>query len=222
MFTVSPSIYSADLLDLKKVLDEAKGFEHIHLDVDDGNFVKGISFGTEMVRQISDYTDIPLDVHLEVLNPLDHLEDLKDTKVGLISAHIEVLDYPSLFLSTVHHYGKKAGLAINLKTPVSFIEPYLDQIDHLLFVSVETDEDGLPFRKAVLKKVEEARKMAGKDITIWVDGGVNDSNLEEIVKAGADGVVIGRAVFKAASFKGAYEHYIALGREYENKYSNGR
>lgn len=218
MFTVSPSIYSADLLNLKAVLEIAKDFEHIHLDIDDGNFVKGISFGTELVKQIAQNTNVMLDAHLEVLNPMDHVDSLIDAGVELIFAHIEVLDYPSAFLSKVHSYGKKAGLSLNLKTPISFIEPYADQIDHLLFVSVESDYEGLPFRKSVLKKVRQARELFGKDLPIWVDGGINDDNLKEVVEAGASGVVIGRAVFGAEDFKKAYDHFIETGRKYEKEF----
>ncbi len=217
MFTVSPSIYSADLLDLKTVLDKAKGFEHLHLDIDDGNFVKGISFGGEMVRRIAAYTDIPLDVHLEVLNPLDYIDDLTAAGVKLICAHIEVLPYPSLFLSKVRNSSVKAGLALNLKTPAEAIEPYIDQLDHLLFVSTEADDDGLIFRKSVLNKVRKARKLLPDHIPIWVDGGINEENLKDVVEAGADGVVIGRAVFGAEDFKAAYDHFIRLGRNYEIK-----
>jgi ribulose-phosphate 3-epimerase len=217
MFTVSPSIYSADLLDLKSVLEKARDFEHIHLDIDDGNFVKGISFGTTLIEQIAQNTDVPLDAHLEVLNPMEYVEELAKAGVQLICAHIEVLDYPSAFLSKVHSYDKKAGLALNLKTPVSFIEPYIDQVDHLLFVSVEADYEGLPFRKGVLKKVRQAREVFGKDIDIWVDGGVNDENLKDVIEAGASGVVIGRAVFKADDFKKAYDHFIETGRRYEKE-----
>ena len=110
MFTVSPSIYSADLLNLKTVLEKARDFEHIHLDIDDGNFVKGISFGTTLVEQIADNTDVMLDAHLEVLNPMEYIDPLVNAGVELICAHIEVLDYPNIFLSKVHSYGKKAGL----------------------------------------------------------------------------------------------------------------
>ena len=202
MFTVSPSIYSADLLDLKTVLDKAKDFEHLHLDIDDGNFVKGISFGGEMVKRIAAYTDIPLDVHLEVLNPLDYIDDLTAAGVKLICAHIEVLPYPSLFLSKVRNSSVKAGLALNLKTPAE---------------AIEADDDGLIFRKSVLNKVRKARKLLPDHIPIWVDGGINEENLKDVVEAGADGVVIGRAVFGAEDFKAAYDHFIRLGRNYEIK-----
>lgn len=215
MFTVSPSIYSADLLNLRQVLKDAAGFEHIHLDIDDGNFVRGISFGMDLVEAMAKETEVPLDAHLEVLNPMDYVKPLCEAGVELITAHVETLPFPSLFLSTVHSYGKKAGLALNLKTPVAYLKPYKDQIDHIIFVSVEADVDGLPFRKSVLDKVKEARDYFGEDITIWVDGGVNDSNLKDVVMAGASGVVIGRAVFKASDFQKAYQHYLEAGRAYE-------
>ena len=215
MFTVSPSIYSADLMDLRNVLKKSKDFEHLHLDIDDGHFVRGISFGMDMVEQICQCTDVELDAHLEVNNPMDYVEALCLSKVAMISAHIETLNYPSLFFSTVHKYNKKASIALNLKTPLTYIKPYLDQIDHLLLVSVEADVEGLPFRKSVLEKITEARQMLGDRIPIWVDGGINDSNLEEIVRAGADGVVIGRAVYKADDFKKAYDHFLSIGRTYE-------
>ena len=215
MFTVSPSIYSADLMDLRNVLKKSKDFEHLHLDIDDGHFVRGISFGMDMVEQICQCTDVELDAHLEVNNPMDYVEALCLSKVAMISAHIETLNYPSLFFSTVHKYNKKASIALNLKTPLIYIKPYLDRIDHLLLVSVEADVEGLPFRKSVLEKITEARQMLGDRIPIWVDGGINDSNLEEVVRAGADGVVIGRAVFKADDFKKAYDHFLSIGRTYE-------
>ena len=222
MFTVSPSIYSADLLDLKTVLKKAKGFEHLHLDIDDGNFVKGISFGAETVKRISAATDIPLDVHLEVLNPLDYIEELAMSGVKLIFANIEVLPYPSLFLSSVRNAGIKAGLALNLKTPAEAIEPYIDQLDHLLFVSTEADDDGLIFRKSVLNKVKRARKLLPENVPIWVDGGINENNLKDVVEAGADGVVIGRAVFGSDDFTKAYDHFFRLGRNYETKAKGDR
>ena len=215
MFTVSPSIYSADLMDLRNVLKKSEDFEHLHLDIDDGHFVRGISFGMDMVEQICQCTDVELDAHLEVNNPMDYVEALCLSKVAMISTHIETLNYPSLFFSTVHKYNKKASIALNLKTPLIYIKPYLDQIDHLLLVSVEADVEGLPFRKSVLEKITEARQMLGDRIPIWVDGGINDSNLEEVVRAGADGVVIGRAVFKADDFKKAYDHFLSIGRTYE-------
>ena len=87
MFTISPSLYSADLLDLREVIGKLKGFEHLHLDIDDGNFVRGISFGMEVVKGVAECTEIPLDAHLEVLNPMEYVEPLCEAGVEMICAH---------------------------------------------------------------------------------------------------------------------------------------
>ena len=220
MFTISPSIYSADLLDLRNVLKGIKGFEHLHLDIDDGNFVRGISFGMDTVEGIARSTDIPLDVHLEVLNPMSYIEPLAKAGVEMICAHVEALEFPSLFISTVHQYHKKAGLALNVKTPISFIEPYADQLEQIIFVSCEADVEGLPFRPGVLKKVADARRFFGDKIQIWVDGGVNESNLKSVVDAGADGVVLGRAIFGADDPVTEYDRLLEQGRRYQKEKEN--
>ncbi|MDY3057407.1 MAG: ribulose-phosphate 3-epimerase [Mediterraneibacter faecis] len=215
MFTISPSLYSADLLDLREVIGELKGFEHLHLDIDDGNFVRGISFGMEVVKGVAECTEIPLDAHLEVLNPMEYVEPLCEAGVEMICAHVESLDFPSLFLGSVHQYGKKAGLALNVKTPIEFIEPYVDRIEQLILVSCEADAEGLKFQTGVLKKISKARKILGKNTRIWVDGGINEDNLKDVIVAGADGVVIGRAVFGSNNPSESYARLLALGRKYE-------
>lgn len=215
MFTVSPSIYSADLLNLKEVLDKTSSFEHIHLDIDDGNFVKGISFGVDLISQIKKNTNVPLDVHLEVLNPMDYIDELCELGMSLIVAHIETLKDPKEFIDRVHAHNIKVGFAINVGTSLDKIKPYLNDIDHLIFVSVVSGEKGLPFRKEVLDNVKEIKKLSDNKISIWVDGAVNESNLKDVVKAGATGVVIGRAVFKADDYNAAYNKFLELGRLYE-------
>lgn len=217
MFTISPSLYSADLLNLRQVLKSLKGFEHLHLDVDDGNFVRGISFGMDIINGVAKCTDIPLDAHLEVLNPMEYVKPLAEAGVEMICAHVEALEFPSLFLSSVHQYGRKAGLALNIKTPAVFLEPYADQLEQVILVSCEADVDGLPFRKGVLKKISDARAMLSENTKIWVDGGINETNLKSIIDAGADGCVVGRAVFGARDPEAAYAHLLSLGRKYEKE-----
>ena len=206
MFTISPSLYSADLLDLREVIGKLKGFEYLHLDIDDGNFVRGISFGMEVVKGVAECTEIPLDAHLEVLNPMEYVEPLCEAGVEMICAHVESLDFPSLFLGSVHQYGKKAGLALNVKTPIE-----------LILVSCEADAEGLKFQTGVLKKISKARKILGKNTRIWVDGGINEDNLKDVIVAGADGVVIGRAVFGSNNPSESYARLLALGRKYEKE-----
>lgn len=217
MFTISPSVYSADLMNLRQVLESLEGFEHLHLDVDDGNFVRGISFGMDVIKGIAGCTSIPLDAHLEVLNPLDYVKPLCEAGVEMICAHIETLDYPSLFLNQVRKYGRKAGLALNIKTPDVFLEPYAGMLDQVIVVSCEADANGLKFCDGVLAKVEKTRRMFGDDIKIWVDGGVNETNLNRVVAAGADGVVLGRAVFGQEDPSKAYERLLRAGREWERE-----
>ncbi len=217
MFTVSPSLYSADLLNLREIIRSLRGFEHLHLDIDDGNFVRGISFGMDLINKIPECTDIPLDAHLEVLNPMDYVKPLCEVGVEMICAHVEALEFPSLFLSSVHQYGKKAGLALNIKTPVFYVEPYADQIEQLIIVSCEADVEGLPFRPGVLKKIETARRILGEHVKVWVDGGVNEVNLKSVIEAGADGIVVGRAVFGKNDPSNAYAHLLELGRRYERE-----
>lgn len=211
MFTVSPSILSGDLLNLGGQLDRLAGLGNLHLDIDDGNFVRGISFGMDTVRAMAAHTDIPMDAHLEVLNPCDYVEDLCACGVKRMCAHIEALPYPSLFLSAARKGGAGAcGLAVNLKTPAAQLLPYADQLDYVIFVSVEADCDGLPFRPGVLGKVREARAFLRPGTDIWVDGGVNTGNLEAIVRAGATGVVVGRAVFGADDPVKAYRELLDM------------
>lgn len=218
MFFLSPSIYAAPLLDMKNVLEKCRNFDHLHVDIDDGNFVRGISFGIDYIAEVAKETDVPLDVHLEVMNPMDYIKPLAEIGVYSIVAHYEVLPYPLLFLSTVHNLGIKTGLAINMRTPVSAIRPYADMIDELIVITCEADDDGVIYRPGALYKVEEAKKILRDDALLLVDGGINAKNLEDAVKLGANGAVMGRAVFKAEDPSKAYADIMALGEEFMKKY----
>ena len=150
----------------------------------------------DTVATVARNTDVPLDVHLEVLNPMDYVRPLCEIGVSAACAHVEALPFPSEFLSALRRGGiEKIGLAINLKTPVDEILSYADQLDYVIFVSVEADSDGLPFRPMTLEKVRRAREAFGDRVQLWVDGGVNETNLPDVIRAGADAVVVGRAVF---------------------------
>lgn len=214
MFTISPSLYSADIMKLGEVVKNVDNFEHLHIDIDDGNFVRGISFGMNVVEGVCKSTNVPVDVHLEVLNPIDYIDKLCATDVKLITAHVEQLPFPSLFISRVHNGHKSVGLALNVKTPVSYIKPYINDIDLILLVSVEADEEGLLFRKGILDKVREIKSIRN-DIPVWMDGGINKDNLKDVVQAGTDGIVLGRAIFNSDNPSKAYTGYLQMGRKYE-------
>lgn len=223
MFQLSSSLSAGSDLNLAETLAATRALKHIHLDIDDGNFVHEITFGADTARTVCTSTNVPVDVHLEVLNPLDYVEPLARAGVAAVCAHVEALAFPSEFLSAARKAGiPKVGLACNLKTPIDELLSYANQVDYFLFVSVEADSDGLPFRPMTLWKVrrvyealrsEELQKYAGacENIELWVDGGVNEQNLPDVVAAGADGVVVGRAVFGAEDPIAAAERICALG-----------
>ena len=213
VFEISPSLSAGSLLDLGKVLRETAGLDHIHLDVDDGNFVHGISFGLDTVEVVAKNTAVPLDVHLEVLNPLDYVDRLGEIGVSAVCAHVEALPFPSEFVGAARNAGiGRVGLAINVKTPVDEVLAYADQVDYLLFVSVEADRRGLQMRPFALEKLRRARALLGVGFPLWADGGINESNLRQVVEAGASGVVVGRAVFGQADPVAAARRLVALGR----------
>ena len=107
MFTISPSLYSADLLDLGTVVRSLQGFEHLHLDIDDGNFVRGISFGMDLVAPLSKITDIPLDAHLEVLHPMDYVAPCARPASGRSSPTSKPCPSPAFFCPVSINTDKK-------------------------------------------------------------------------------------------------------------------
>ena len=217
MFIVTPSIYSADLLDMKNVLKKCESFAHLHADIEDGNFVRGISFGMDYLRGVADNTHVPLDVHLEVCNPMAYVPQLAQIGAAYAAAPVEVLPYPSLFISAVHKLGMKAGLAVNIKTPIETVVPYAADIDELIIITTEADEEDLRFRPAALDKIVKIRGLMRPDAWILADGGANEGNLEQIVRAGANGIVAGRAVFGDPDPAAAYERLLQAGRRWQKE-----
>ena len=197
-FAVSPSLSAGSQLHLEETLRALSGLEHLHLDVDDGNFVHGITFGLDTVRIVAENTTVPVDVHLEVSNPLDYVDELGRIGVWAACAHVEALPFPSEFLGAARAAGiERRGLALNLKTPVETLLPYAREIDYVIIVSVEADREGLRFRPGALDKISRARKVLPHTCDVWADGAIRSDNLPAVAAAGADGVVVGRAVFDA-------------------------
>ena len=218
MFELSPSLSAGSQINLGSVLAATRQLAHIHLDVDDGNFVHEITFGMDTVRTVVENTPVPVDVHLEVLNPLDYVRPLCEIGVAAACAHVEALPYPSEWLTALKAGGcPKRGLALNLSPPVDVLGYYADQVDYIVFVSVEADCEGLPFRPLTLDKVRRARQILPPEVQLWVDGGVNETNLRDVVMAGADAVVMGRAVFGAPDPVEAYQRLVSLGEAYRRE-----
>lgn len=199
---LAPSVLSADFsklgTDIATVAEA--GAEVIHLDVMDGIFVPNISFGAPVISSVRKVTDALFDVHLMIDEPVRYLEDFKKAGADLITVHYEACKDVRETLSAIHKMGVKAGLAISPDTSVSVIEPFLEDVDMILIMSVYPGFGGQIFIESSIQKIKDVKVMAmakGRDdMWIEVDGGIGSSNIELVKRAGANVMVAGSAVFK--------------------------
>ncbi|MCD6461516.1 MAG: ribulose-phosphate 3-epimerase [Thermoplasmata archaeon] len=198
---VSPSILSADFSRLGEDvrLCEASGADMIHVDVMDGHFVPNLTIGPVVVRSIRPHTSLPLDVHLMIEHPLQYLEEFVKAGANWITCHVEAGDDPGEFIRRARDLGVSPGISINPPTPPEALEPYLDEVDLVLVMTVNPGFSGQRFMEDVLPKiswVRERREALGRDFIIMVDGGVNRDTGRMAVEAGADALVAGSYLFR--------------------------
>ncbi len=197
---LAPSILAADFANLgAEILAATRGgADQIHVDVMDGHFVPNISIGVPVVRSLRRATDLPLDVHLMVTDPDRYLEPFIDAGAGLVSVHVEVLPHLHRTVTQIKKLGAKAGVVLNPSTPVSAIEEIASDVDFVLVMSVNPGFGGQVFIPHSLKKIAAVRALldrAGNAAPIEVDGGIDLTTVESVVKAGARWLVAGQAVF---------------------------
>ena len=198
MITIIPSIASADQLRLSDELARLKDTPFLHIDIEDGNFLPNITFGMKTIRAVTNATAAATDAHLLVTNPSNYLEPLSRCGVGRVCFHIEAAPYPADLLNRIRRCGMKAGLAFNFKTSVREAIPFLSSLDYVLIMTSEPDDGECLFCEAILEKIREARALLPPHISIWVDGGVGEAQLPLVTEAGADTIIMGRAVWQAA------------------------
>lgn len=192
---IAPSILSADFSKLaEEILEVEKGgCDCIHVDVMDGHFVPNLTIGPTVVKWMRKVTRLPMDVHLMIDAPIRYIEDFRKAGSDWITVHIEACDDVDTIIEQIKKLGAKAGLSLRPKTDLKEIEPYLDQIDLVLVMTVEPGFGGQSFMPDMVKKVERLRpKFKG---LISVDGGITFETAKVVVKAGADILVAGTSVF---------------------------
>ena len=199
-YILAPSILSADF----KVLGEQmeitaeNGAEYIHYDVMDGMFVPSISFGMPVLKSIHNATSQVMDAHLMVKEPIRYIEAFKDAGADIITIHLEACEDVKATIAKIRECGLKVGLSINPETPAKEVEDLLPLVDMLLVMSVHPGFGGQKFIPESIEKIKAIRQMVEEqnlNVDIEVDGGIYQTNLKEVLDAGANIIVAGSAVF---------------------------
>lgn len=200
MNCLSPSILSADFSRLGeqiKKLDET-GAQYVHIDVMDGMFVPSISFGMPVIRAIRGCSDRIFDVHLMIEEPGRYIADFAEAGADLITVHAESCKHLDRTIESIKERGLLAGVALNPATPVSAISCLLEKVDMVLIMTVNPGFGGqklIPYTVDKVRELKELLDEKGLKTDIEVDGGINLSNVREVMEAGANIIVAGSAVF---------------------------
>jgi ribulose-phosphate 3-epimerase len=200
MVELLPSILSADFAHLADQVAAAErgGGTVIHVDVMDGHFVPNITLGPPVVKSLRKATKLPLDCHLMIENPNDFIPDFADAGANWVSVHYEACTHLHRTLELILHHGMKPGVVINPATRVDFLIDILPMVHHVLIMSVNPGFGGQEFIPHSLEKISylaSLRREMGLTFKIEVDGGVAHDTVEQVVKAGAELLVAGFAVF---------------------------
>ncbi len=202
MIKLAPSILSADfarlLEDVKKV--ENAGCEYLHIDVMDGHFVPNITLGPQVVKSLRKDVNMVFDAHLMIENPDNYIKDFVDAGCDIIVIHQEACKHIHRTIQNIKSYGIKAGVSLNPATPIESIKHILEDIDMVLIMTVNPGFGGQSFIEGMIPKIEELKALIdnrGLNIDIQVDGGIKPNNVEKVVKAGANVIVAGSAIFNS-------------------------
>ena len=206
MAIIAPSLLAADFLNLGKaceMLNESEA-EWFHLDVMDGSFVPNISYGLPIIEQIKKTTTKVLDVHLMIVHPEKYISDFKKAGADILTVHYEACPHLHSTLQLIKAQGMKAGVAINPHTSVELLKDIIHEIDVVCVMSVNPGFGGQKFIEHTYKKVKDLKSIitaANASTLIEIDGGVTENNAAKLVHAGANVLVAGTTVFKAADPK---------------------
>ena len=194
---LAPSLLAADFSRLGEqvaIVEEA-GAEVLHLDVMDGHFVPNISFGPPVIAALRPHTSLFFDTHWMIQEPQRYAESFVKAGCDLLTFHIEVADDPQRVVEHIRGLGASVGICINPSTPVSAIESVLGDVDLVLVMSVWPGFGGQAFMPEVLDKITELRRRVRDDQRVEIDGGIDANTVAAAVRAGADTLVAGTAIF---------------------------
>ena len=201
-FKLSPSILSADFSNLQLALDQCRdgGAPWIHVDVMDNQFVPNLTIGPPVVKSLRFKTEKILDVHMMVVEPEKLVEPFAKAGADIITFHIEATSDPQGVIDLIRSTGKEVGISLKPSTPISTIEPYFDQIDLILVMSVDPGFGGQGYIEGSTERIKEIKQKLIEQclqdrVLIEVDGGIKLHNAKKVVDAGADVLVAGSAIF---------------------------
>lgn len=199
---IAPSILAADFGNLQRDCEMVNNSQAdwFHIDVMDGHFVPNISYGMPVIQAIKKHATKPLDVHLMIEKPERYIEEFAKIGADIITVHYEATVHLHRTLTQIEDAGCKAGVVLNLTTPVSVLEDILPKCYMVLLMSINPGFGGQKFEEMTYEKVRKLRKMAddkGLKTHIEIDGGVTTANARKLIDAGADVLVAGNFVFKS-------------------------
>ena len=213
---IGPSLLACDFANLGREIQrlEAAGARELHLDIMDGHLVPNISFGFPIVEAVRRLSRLPLDVHLMISDPGRYIERFRRAGADLLTIHIEAVDDPRPLLRQIRSLGAAAGLTLNPPTPVESVEPYLDDCDLVLVMSVQAGFGGQQFDPVALTKLRRLRAITQPELILSVDGGVNADTIGPCSEAGADLFVTGTTLFSQDDYRQAMNELTGLARAY--------
>lgn len=205
---ISASILAADFLNLEKEVKNVieAGADLIHIDVMDGKFVPNITMGVDVVKAINSRFDIPIEVHLMIKQPEDHVEIFAKAGADTIIFHFESTTHHDRLIGRIHNLGKKAGISLIPSTNESVLKYLYNILDQILVMTVNPGFCGQKFISTQLDKVANIKKMLESlnlenKIDISVDGGINKSTAAKSLEKGADIIVVGSTIFSSKNYK---------------------
>jgi len=206
MVLLAPSILAGDWWNIGKQIEETLkgGADLLHFDVMDGHFVPNITVGYEILSHISRRVSVPIDTHLMIENPDKYIPKFAEAGATWISVHIENTPHIHRTLGLIKEFGAKAGVVINPGTSLSLLEEALHYADYVLLMSVNPGFSGQKFIPRSLERLrilKEMRDRINPSCLIEIDGGIKESNVEEVVRAGADIVVVGSGIFASENIE---------------------